>query len=283
MDTLIYQVSYPRVRFDPDTDQVAPNLIPLLSEPCAWEVRNSTWIHDTRRPEPLDAQTGMYNSIQIFATDNAFLSPEVNYAHFDWSNSSYYTLGKLKKYVLARIRVSGDERYSARRGSESIPLPEGCTREDPNDARIPINSAGPRDSLTGFPIGGAGAFVNQTGRVCRIRSYRTSGIRWGSCFFMTWGTYSTTRRISGRAHCEIKQPTVYTCTSPAYLMDAAQEQVTRRRDAIPTGQCDFTFIAYAGAGARYQTPIGPISFRYGLQPESAGISGAGDLRNGQCL
>jgi len=270
MDTLIYQVSYRRVKVDPNTIQVAPNLIPLLSEPVRVGGPELTWIHDTRRPEPLDAQTGMYNSIQIFATDNAFLSSEANYAHFDWSNSSYYTLGKLKKYVLARNTRFGMERVFGEARYESIPLPERLYAGGPESMRgFPINSAGPRDSLTGFPIGGAGAFVNQTELRLPNPQLPYFGNSLGFVLFHDMGNVFNNSSDIWPSALRIKQPHSYTCTSPAYLTDAAQEQVTRSSSTNPTGQCDFNDFSHTlGVGARYHTPIGPIRFDmgYNLNP-----------------
>ncbi len=67
----------------------------------------------------------------------------------------------------------------------------------------------------------------------------------------------------------IKQPHSYTCTAPAYLTAAAQQQVTRSSSTNPTGQCDFNDFSHTlGLGARYHTPIGPIRFDvgYNLNP-----------------
>ena len=70
-----------------------------------------------------------------------------------------------------------------------IPLPERllCRRRDFAPRISPINSAGPRDLQTGFPVGGSAAFVNSTelripsvplpwiGQKSRIRNLRRTG------------------------------------------------------------------------------------------------------------
>ncbi len=270
IDTLIYQISFRRVKVDPNTIQVAPNLIPLLSEPVRVGGPELTWVRDTRRPEPLDAQTGMYNSIQVFATDNAFLSSEANYAHFDWSNATYYGLGRQKRYILARSTRFGMERVFGEARYEAIPLPERLYAGGPESLRgFPLNSAGPRDSLTGFPIGGAGVFVNQTELRLPNPQLPWFGRSLGFVVFHDMGNVFNNSSDIWPSAIRIKQPHSYTCTSPAYLTTAAQQQVTRSSSTNTTGQCDFNDFSHTiGVGARYHTPIGPIRFDmgYNLNP-----------------
>jgi outer membrane protein assembly factor BamA len=270
IDTLIYQISFRRVKVDPNTIQVAPNLIPLLSEPVRVGGPELTWIRDTRRPEPLDAQTGMYNSVQVFATDNVFLTSEANYAHFDWSNATYYALGKQKKYILARNTRFSMERVFGEAKYESIPLPERLYAGGPESLRgFPLNSAGPRDSLTGFPIGGAGAFVNQTELRLPNPQLPYFGNSLGFVLFHDMGNVFNNSSDIWSSALRIKQPHSYTCTAQAYLTPALQEQVTRASSTNPTGQCDFNDFSHTvGIGVRYHTPIGPIRFDvgYNLNP-----------------
>lgn len=269
-DTLIYQLSYRRVQVDPNTIQVAPNLIPLLSEPVRVGGPELTWVHDTRRPEPLDAQTGMYNSIQIFTTDNVFFSSQANYADFDWSNATYYGLGREKRYILARNTRFGMERVFGEARYESIPLPERLYAGGPESLRgFPLNSAGPRDSLTGFPIGGAGAFVNQTELRFPNPQLPYFGRSLGFVAFEDMGNVFNNSSDIWPSAIRIKQPHSYTCTAAPYLTVAAQQQVTRASSTNTTGTCDFNDFSHTvGVGARYHTPIGPIRFDvgYNLNP-----------------
>ena len=269
-DTLIYQISYRRVKVDPNTIQVAPNLIPLLSEPVRVGGPELTWVHDTRRPEPLDAQSGMYNSIQIFATDNVFFSSEANYVHFDWSNATYYGLGREKRFILARNTRFGMERVFGEDKYESIPLPERLYAGGPESIRgFPLNSAGPRDSLTGFPIGGAGVFVNQTELRFPNPQLPYFGRSLGFVAFEDMGNVFNNSSDIWPSAIRIKQPHSYTCTALQYLTVAQQEQVNRSSSTNTTGTCDFNDFSHTvGIGARYHTPIGPIRFDvgYNLNP-----------------
>lgn len=268
-NTLIYQFSYRRVRVDPGTIQVAPDLIPLLSEPVRIGGPELTWVHDTRRPEPLDARSGMYNSIQEFVTDNIFAS-EANFDHFDWTNSTYYQVGPHKSYILARNTRFGMERVFGAGRYENIPLPERLYAGGPESLRgFPLNSAGPRDSLTGFPIGGAGVFVNQTELRMPPPQLPFVGKSLSFVLFHDMGNAFNNSSDIWPSAIRIKQPHSWTCRDKAYLTAAAQQQVTRSSSTNPTGTCDFNDFSHAvGVGARYHTPIGPIrvDFSYNLNP-----------------
>ncbi len=268
--TFIYEITYRRVRVDPNTIQVAPDLIPLLSEPVRVGGPEITWIRDTRRPEPLDARAGMYNSIQEFATDNSFLDSQANFDHFDWTNSTYYQVGKRKEYVIARNTRFGMERVFGEARYESIPLPERLYAGGPESLRgFPLNSAGPRDSLTGFPIGGAGVFVNQVEFRMPPPQLPYVGRSMSFVLFEDMGNAFNNSSDIWPSALRIKQPHSYTCTEPQYLTAAVQEKATRSSSTNRTGTCDFNDFSHTiGVGARYHTPIGPVrlDFGYNLNP-----------------
>ncbi|MGA7521898.1 MAG: POTRA domain-containing protein [Acidobacteriaceae bacterium] len=267
IDTLIYQLSYRRVQVDPNTVQISPNLIPLLSLPVRVGGPELTWIHDSRRPEPLDARSGMYNSVQVFATDNSILDSQANYAHFDWSNSTYYPLGRAKNYILARNTRFGMERVFGEARYESIPLPERLYAGGPESIRgFALNSAGPRDSETGFPIGGAGVFVNQTELRLPYPQLPYFGKSLGFVLFEDMGNVFNNSSDIWRSAIRNKQPHSWTCKD---LSATYQEQVTRSSSTNTTGHCDFNDFSHTvGVGLRYHTPIGPIRLDvgYNLNP-----------------
>lgn len=270
VDTWIYQISYRRVRVDPNTVQVAPDEIPLLSEPVRVGGPELTWIHDTRRPEPLDANAGLYNSVQEFVTDNSFLNSQANYDHFDWSNASYYAVGREKNFVIARNTRFGMERVFGESKYENIPLPERLYAGGPESLRgFPLNSAGPRDSQTGFPIGGAGVFVNQTELRFPYPRLPYFGKSLGFVLFEDMGNVFNNSSDIWPSALRIKQPHSWTCKDPAYLKPSVQNQVTRSSTTNPRGTCNFNDFSHTvGVGVRYHTPIGPIRFDmgYNLNP-----------------
>ena len=160
--TLIYRMSYQRVRVDPASLVIDPNLIPLYSRPVRIAMPSFTWVRD-KRDNPVDTHKGSYNLLDTGLATSA-LGSESNFAKFLYQNSTYYTFHK--KWVLARNTQIGLERpygtnYYPGGSATAIPLPELFFAGGGNSLRgFAINQAGPRDLETGYPIGGQALFVN---------------------------------------------------------------------------------------------------------------------------
>ena len=263
-NTLIYLLTYRRVKVNPDSVQVAPNEIPLVSEPVRVAGPGFTWIRDTRRPSPLDARTGTYTSVDEFITDSKF-SSEANFNRLDISNSSYYQIGK-KQYVIARNTRFGYERAFGQDKYETIPLPERLYAGGAQSLRgYSINAAGPRDSLTGFPIGGAGAFVNSTELRFPNPILPYFGNALGFVAFHDMGNVFTKSSDIWPSFVRTRQPHSGTCKD----LNAADQQVVTNPTTQAAGTCDFNYFTHdLGLGLRYHTPIGPIrvDFSYSLNP-----------------
>ena len=157
-NTLEYQLVFRRVKVNANSVQVPITDIPLLAQAVRVGGPGVTWIRDTR-DAPLDAHRGTYTSFQEFLSTSTF-SSQANFNQVDSSNSSYYELGR-SGIVFARNTRYGQERAYGNPADELIPLPERLYAGGANSHRgFGINAAGPRDPQTGFPIGGAGVFVN---------------------------------------------------------------------------------------------------------------------------
>lgn len=264
-NTLLYQFVYRRVKVDPSSVQVAPNEISLVSQPVRVGGPEITWVRDTRRPTPLNATSGTYTSADEFITDNVFES-EANFNRLDLTNSSYYKLNK-RGLVLARNTRFGFERAFGEDKYEYIPLPERLYAGGAQSLRgFSINSAGPRDSLTGFPIGGAGVFVNSTELRFPNPTLPYFGNALGFVLFHDMGNVFNNSSDIWRSAFRIKQPHSWTCRD---LTLADQQKVTRSSSTNTTGTCDFNDFSHdVGLGLRYHTPVGPIrlDFSYNLNP-----------------
>jgi outer membrane protein insertion porin family len=279
-NTLIYQLTYRRVKVNPDSVQVAPDEIPLVSEPVRVAGPGITWIRDTRRPSPLDATAGTYTSVEEFITDKAF-SSEANFNRLDVSNSSYYAVGK-KKLVVARNTRFGYERAFGEAKYETIPLPERLYAGGAQSLRgYSINSAGPRDSLTGFPIGGAGAFVNSTELRLPSPTLPYFGNALGFVLFHDMGNVFTKSSQIWPSFVRTRQPHSATCKD----LNANDQEVVTNPTTQASGTCDFNYFTHdIGLGLRYHTPIGPIrvDFSYTINPPIYPvIITYGTLSNGQ--
>ena len=263
-NTLIYQFTYRRVKVNPNSVQVAPDEIPLVSEPVRVAGPGITWIRDTRRPSPLDAQGGTYTSVEEFITDNVFAS-EANFNRLDLTNSSYYPIGK-RKIVLARNTRFGYERAFGEAKYEMIPLPERLYAGGAQSLRgYSINAAGPRDSLTGYPIGGAGAFVNSTELRFPNPTLPYFGNALGFVLFHDMGNVFTKSSDIWPSFLRTRQPHSGTCKD----LNPKDQQVVTNPTTQASGTCDFNYFTHdIGVGLRYHTPIGPVrvDFSYTLNP-----------------
>jgi len=281
-DTLIYDFTYRRVTIDQSSLQVAANLIPLLAQPDRTGGPGITWIHDTRQPSPLDATRGSYTSVQEFLSHSDFGS-ETDFNRVDASNSTYYALDKKRNFILARNTRFGFEnsfgQYDLTAGNTAceggvygpinypscvrVPLAERLYAGGAASHRgFPINTAGPRDLLTGYPVGGTAVFVNTVELRFPAPTLPYIGDSLGLVLFHDMGNVFTNISDIGPAFGRVKQPNESTCENVAITING----VTGNPNA---GVCDFTYFSHAvGLGLRYKTPVGPIrvDFSYNLNP-----------------
>jgi outer membrane protein insertion porin family len=261
-NTFVYQFIFRRVKVDQGSAQIPQNEIPLLFQAVRVGGPSFNWIRDTR-DAPLDAHRGTYTSFQEFIASSKFGS-EANFNQVDVSNSSYYQLHK-DKIIVARNTRYGQERVFGAPSEELIPLPERLYGGGGNSHRgFGINSAGPRDPQTGFPIGGAGVFINTTelrlppptlpyvGKTISFVPFHDMGNVFTNASDI-WPSFLRFRQ-ENREGCRNLTP-----GSPTGPVTSTGQQ----------GTCTFNYFSHAlGVGLRYRTPVGPVrvDFSYNLNP-----------------
>jgi outer membrane protein insertion porin family len=256
-NNLIYSFSYRRVAVNPNTLQVSLALIPLLAEPVRVGGPGITWIRDTR-DVPLDAHHGTLTSVDEFLADGKFGS-QADFNRLDVSNASYYDFGR-RHWVVARQTRYGQERTYGKGSQQTIPLPERLYAGGPTSHRgFAINSAGPRDPQTGYPIGGSGVFVNSLELRTPAPMLPYLGSTVSFVLFHDMGNVFENSSNIWPSFFRNKQPHSGTCRDVAVPYTTYNTPDT----------CDFNDFSHAvGAGLRYQTPVGPIraDFGYNLNP-----------------
>ncbi len=239
--TLFYRYAYRRVSVDQASLKISPLLIPLVSQPVLLGMVSFGAIQD-RRDDPVDPHKGVYNTIDLGIAEHAIGSqrcipnapPCGNFLRFLGRNSTYHQL--TKKLILARSTQFGDI-YAFRftgPAQSAIPLAERFFGGGGSSNRgFPENGAGPRDTSTGFPLGGTALLFNQT----ELRFPLIGDNIGGVLFHDAGNVYSSLSNISFRW----KQRNVQ----------------------------DFDYMVHAaGIGIRYRTPIGPLrlDLAYSINP-----------------
>ncbi len=230
--TIFYDFSYRKVGVS--DLKINPLLLPQLAQSVRVGIAEIDLIQD-RRDDPLDPHTGIYNTINVGLATKYFGS-QTSFARILGRNATYYRLGE--KIVLAReTQVGLQPAFSIPANSEAgdpIPLAERFFGGGGNTQRgFPENQAGPRDLLTGFPLGGSALFFNNTELRFPLYGSNINGV----LFEDAGNIYSSLGSISFRVD---------------------------QRDAG-----DFDYMVHAvGFGVRYRTPIGPLrlDIAYSINP-----------------
>lgn len=227
-NTLQTRFTYRDVRVDPESVKITPQLIPILSQSVRVGQFGGTFIQD-RRDDPIDARRGIYSTIDVAVAAAPFGS-QTSFTRVVVRNSTYHRV--TREYTFARSTSFGV--ISRFGGLPDIPLPERFFSGGVSSHRgFPDNQAGPRDSITGFPLGGKAVLTNSL----ELR-FPLLGDNVGGVFFHDAGNvYQSVRDISFRF---------------------------RQRDLS-----DFKYMVHAfGFGIRYRTPVGPIRADFALAPNS---------------
>jgi outer membrane protein assembly complex protein YaeT len=274
LTTLTYGFSYRRVKAS--NIEVSANLIPLLSTPTRVGSPNFTYIRN-RRDNDLETSRGSYLSVEG-AVAASYFGSEANFSKLLVKNSTYYSFGQNpatgRKFVLARSTTVGVENplggtilldpqqrfctpvitaFCINSTSSLIPLPERFFSGGGNSHRgFGLNQAGPRDPVTGFPIGGSAIFLNNLELRFPNLTVPYLEEKIGFSVFHDMGNvFARPQEMLpslGRWHQTDRQE----CLQPP--AKAAEQD----------SQCNYNYISHAiGLGVRYQTPIGPLTFNFG--------------------
>jgi outer membrane protein assembly factor BamA len=186
---------------------------------------------------------------------SAIFGSQTNFSRVVVQNSSYYQFHK-RRWVFARsTRVGVEEPFAS---TEFVPLPElffsgGST----SNRGFGINQAGPRDLTTGFPLGGQALFLNNLELRTPPLPIPFVGNNLSAVLFHDMGNVFATASDMANSFFRFNQPERNLCLTPT------------------AGVCSFNYMPQAiGGGARYRTPIGPVSFDvgYNFNPTAFPIS-----------
>lgn len=220
--TIFYDFTYRHVGVS--NLKIDPLLLPQLAQSVRVGIAEINLIQD-RRDDPVDAHKGIYNTVDVGLATKAFGS-QTSFARILVRNATYHKLGS--KLVFARETQIGLQPAFAipanAQPGDPIPLAERFFAGGGNTQRgLPENQAGPRDPLTGFPLGGSAMFFNNTELRFPLYGVNINGV----LFEDAGNVFPGIGSISFRT--------------------------------VQRNPQDFDYMVHAvGFGIRYRTPIGPL-------------------------
>jgi outer membrane protein insertion porin family len=241
--------------------------IPLFNQPTLVSAFGMTWFRDAR-DNPADPVKGSFNSADISLADTT-IGSSASFLRFFYQNSTYHPIKRrfsfarsLRFGILQPYRETVSLTFPAQSTPPLptvIPLPERFFAGGGTSLRgFALNQAGPRDSETGFPVGGQALLVlNQEFRFPMHLPF--IGARLGGALFYDGGnTYSRLSRISFRA--TLPKPTFTFVPNPA---NPTGPPLTT---CVTNCSNELNYFAHTiGFGIRYATPVGPIRVDLGYQ------------------
>jgi outer membrane protein assembly complex protein YaeT len=231
--TLMWRYTWRHVAIDRNTLKIDPNLIPQIAQPAKIGMIAGNLVQD-KRDDPTNAHRGIYNSLDLGLAEHTFggtknflrfLGRNSYYKSFwgDWVLASNTQLGWIKPF-----RTGGVNAF------DYVPIAEHFFGGGSTSHRgFPDNQAGPRDALTGFPLGGDALLFHSTELRFPFLGENINGV----LFHDMGNVYSGFSSISFRVH---------------------------QRDIH-----DFNYMVHAaGFGIRYRTPVGPVrvDLAYSINP-----------------
>jgi outer membrane protein assembly factor BamA len=166
--TALLRYTWRDVRVDQNTLKINPLLIPLVATPARVALIGGNIIQD-RRDNAADAHHGYYNTLDASLVEHYF-GGNRNFARFLARNSYYKTL--FTDFVLASntqfgwihpFSITQPVNGPVVDPFDYVPISERFFGGGSMSHRgFPDNQAGPRDTLTGFPLGGNALLFHST-------------------------------------------------------------------------------------------------------------------------
>ncbi len=193
--TLLYRYAFRKVDTIINQNSISPEQLPLFNQDTDIAEFGTSWVRD-KRNSPSDASRGDFENVDVNLAMRQ-VGSSVNFLRVYMQNSTYSPIGR--HFVFARSARFGIQTPFENTLSWTIPPPERFFAGGGTSLRgFALNQAGPRDPITGFPIGGQALLVfNQDLRF--PMHLPLIGDRLGGAIFYDAGNvFSSIRKISFR-------------------------------------------------------------------------------------
>jgi outer membrane protein assembly factor BamA len=254
--TLLFHYSFRKVLVS--NLNIPPEEIPLFQQPTLVSQFSASWVRDTR-DNAADATKGWLNSAD-FGIADTYIGSSASFLRFLYQNSSYHPVKR--RFSFARsVRIGVLSPY---RDTISLTFPAPTVEPVPRVIPLPerfyagggaslrgfaLNQAGPRDSVTGFPVGGQALLIlNQEFRFPMHLPWVGNKVG-GTLLYDGGNVFSEFSKIN--LHWKTPKP-VFDPANPKQCLFNCTNELNYFSHTI-------------GVGARYATPVGPIRVDLGYQ------------------
>jgi outer membrane protein assembly factor BamA len=241
--------------------------VPLFNQPTLVSQFSTTWFRDTRN-NPADATTGSFNTADVGIADTA-IGSSASFLRVFLQNSTYHPIGRNWSFARS-LRIGILQPYH---DTVSLTFPGQTTVPPPKVIPLPerfyagggtslrgfaLNQAGPRDSLTGFPVGGQALLIfNQELRFPLKLPFVGTSLG-GAAFYDGGNSFSQLSRVTFRW--SAPQPIFKTAYPGLKPGPFNPEQCLYNC----TNELNY-FSHVVGFGLRYATPVGPLRIDLGYE------------------
>jgi outer membrane protein insertion porin family len=239
--------------------------VPLFYQPTLVSEFSVSWFRDTR-DNPADANKGSFNTADVSLAGTA-IGSSASFVRIFLQNSTYHKISRnwsfarsVRLGMLLPYASTQSLSFPAQEGSpQLIPLPERLFAGGGTSLRgFALNQAGPRDPLTGFPVGGQAMLIANQELRFPLKLPIIGSSLGGALFYDGGNVYSRLDRITFR------------WSSPTPVFKTAYPDLPPGRFNPTTCEYNCTnelnyFSNTIGFGLRYATPVGPIRIDLGYE------------------
>jgi outer membrane protein insertion porin family len=242
--TMLYRYAYRHVVAS--NLQISVEAIPLFSQNTEVSEFGVSWLRD-RRNSPSDPSRGDFENVDLSVAMRP-IGSSANFVRLYLQNSTYYPIGR--RLVFARSTRFGIQTPYGGSLSGDIPLPERFFAGGGTTLRgFGLNQAGPRDPVTGFPIGGQAMLVFNQDLRFPMHLPLIGDRLGGAVFYDAGNVFPSIRKISLRT------------APPAPTFDPSNPNV-----CLTNCTNELSYFSHTvGFEFRYSTPIGPVAVDLGYQ------------------